>query len=116
MEQGTLFSPVGPTRTETATVQERLISRRGDPETSRSAARRVVRSEKVNTSWGIFKHILEQHGPLTCNEASRHLADHSYWAVEFNKRVKMWDTERLIECSGERDGSRLWALVESAAK
>jgi len=113
MTQQSLFRP-GSGNREVATVQERLLARVDDPETSRDAAAKVVESGQMDTSRGKFLALLAAHpAGLTCNEAGALLpprTGNTTWATEFNKRVAVWEHWGEIVCVGERDGARVWGV------
>jgi hypothetical protein len=89
---------------------ETLITRRTDPETSKVAAKKVVRSGRVG-SLHLFISRLEIHGPMTVKEASHVTDDPSFWNHEWARRVHAWHVAGRIELTGEvRGGGRVWRI------
>jgi hypothetical protein len=94
---------------------ESLITRRTDPETSRVAARKVVRSGRIGKSLEFFTSMLDIHGPMTVRQAAHITSNPDYWRVEWDKRVKSWHVAGHIELTGEvRDGGRVWRIKEGS--
>jgi len=129
--QLTLLNP-GQGGRETPSVQERLLARREDPVTSKTAARTMVESGKLTEqqkwAWLLVKTYCEVHGSGTARELT--YSDRSYFPLcrrlpELERlglvRVQQ-DPSKLCRCKPDatrcrcrdvvRDGSRVWEVCE----
>jgi hypothetical protein len=130
--QGTLFAPLGPTRTETPTIQARLISHSQGHATERAAAEYTVHAQTIGGEIALIMLLLRTHGPQTCVEMGERTEDPSRWRVTFAKRMKAMTFRGLVRVQQDptlpcrctpldpvcrchdvtRGGSRVWEEIE----
>ena len=115
MMQGTLFNP-GAGNIEQPTVQERLLARADDPETSKAAA--AVTAAHLSESQELALWYIQIYGPGTLREIAEAalddmaIVDAVALYHDLARRAPELLREGLVHLTGElREGCRVWEAI-----